>query len=90
MSNLFKVYSGSLSSYTINGLTWQYVASGLPGSINSATQAGTLGDGARYILLDNSGGSSGVEHQRFRSRSTSALLAAGLAGRLCYAWRKGE
>ena len=87
MSNLFNVYSGDLDPDNINGLTWQYVASGLPGSINTATQAGTLGTGQRDILLD---GTSGLETLKttIPEPSTLALLAAGLAGLLCYAWRK--
>jgi hypothetical protein len=84
MLALFNTYDNALHpEATINGKTWQYVASGLPGELNTATQVGQVG-GQYYILL----GSDGSGLKAIPEPSTLVLLAAGLAGLLAYAWRK--
>jgi len=86
MSKLFGVYDAlGTKTDTAEGLTWQYVASGLPGTVGQLSQVGTLGTGQYYVQLDANG--SGVE-TTIPEPGTLALLATGLAGLLCYAWRK--
>jgi hypothetical protein len=63
-------------------LTWQYVASGLPGVSGSV---GTLPSGAYYVGLDASGG--GVVTVT-PEPATLTLLAAGMACVLACACRK--
>ncbi len=84
MNNLFQVYAGTLALWTdpaSGGLTWTPV-SGLSSTVGQAWSAG----GYDYVQLDASGG--GVEALVIPEPGTLALLAAGLAGLLCYAWRK--
>ena len=88
MDKLFTLYDGQLRTTTTvatgNGaLTWQYVASGLPGT---SGYAGQLGTGQYYVQLDADGG--GVETVATPEPATLALLASGLVGLLAYAWRK--
>jgi len=84
MQKLFKAYDEkSATPVVINGRPWQYVASGLPGTLNDPSQVGKVG-GMYYILLDSNGG--GLKE--IPEPSTLALLAGGLLGLLCYAWRK--
>ena len=88
MDKLFTLYDGQLRTTTTvatgNGaLTWQYVASGLPGT---SGYAGQLGTGQYYVQLDADGG--GVETVATPEPATLAPLASGLVGLLAYAWRK--
>lgn len=84
MAKLFGVYDNAGGSATVGSLTWQYVASGLPGTLGTASQAGSLGGGNYYVQLDANGG--GVV--TIPEPGTLALLTACLLGLLCYAWRK--
>ena len=89
MNQLFSVYANASPTATTpvataNGtLDWQYVASGLPGASGSV---GTLTDGAYYVNLDDSGG--GVETVGVPEPATIAILLAGAACLLGYAWRR--
>ena len=65
-------------------LTWQYVASGLPGTSGSA---GTLAGGGYYVQLNSSGG--GVQTV-VPEPASFALLVSGMAGLLAYARRKSK
>ncbi len=81
MSILFGVYNTGTPA-TVSSLNWSKVT-GLPGTAGSVGQIG----GQYYVQLDGSGG--GVETGgAVPEPGTLALLAAGLAGLLCYAWRK--
>ncbi len=88
MDKLFTLYDGQLGTTTTvttgNGaLTWQYVASGLPGTNGYAGQIGSQ----YYVQLDANGG--GVETVATTPEpATLVLLASGLVGLLAYAWRK--
>ena len=89
MNQLFTLYANASPTATTpvstaNGtLTWQYVASGLPGTSGSV---GTLGNGADYVNLDDSGG--GIETVVVPEPAMLTLVASGLLGLLAYAWRK--
>ena len=89
MDKLFTLYDGQLGTTATvttgnSTLTWQYVASGLPGTNG---YAGQLGTGQYYVQLDANGG--GVETVAATPEpATLALLASGLVGLLAYAWRK--
>jgi hypothetical protein len=89
MNQLFTLYANASPSATApvttaNGtLTWQYVASGLPGASGSV---GTLGNGADYVNLDDSGG--GIETVVVPEPAMLTLVASGVLGLLAYAWRK--
>ncbi len=90
MNQLFNLYATgnpatTLPITTSNGtLTWQYVASGLPGSSGSV---GQLASGAYYVQLDLPGGTGGLETV-VPEPGTLALLTAGLAALLTCAWRR--
>ena len=93
MNKLFTLYdtqSASTASVTSNGttLTWQYVASGLPGSSGTAGLAASGPySGDYYVQLDGSGGGV-VAPAPTPEPSTIALLVSGLVGVPAYAWRK--
>jgi hypothetical protein len=87
MDQLFGIYNaagGQTTVTTTNGtLTWQYVASGLPGTSGAAGYI--AGTNQYYVQLDGSGG--GVITV-VPEPGALALLASVLAGLLAYAWRK--
>ncbi len=83
MNKLFTLYAaGSGTATTSDGKVWQYVASGLSGG-------GTLvGGPGTYSVEFADSGTAGVQQTTVPEPGTLALLAAGLAGLLAYAWRK--
>ncbi len=98
MQSLFNLYApGSHTPVSINGKTWAYsanLATSLPGITLPGIPTGAIGsavdnvgnfNGSYFIQFDGSGG--GV-YVAIPEPGTLALLAAGLAGLLCYAWRK--
>jgi len=81
MEKLFNLYSDPAHTpVTIGNLTWHYVT-GLTG--RNPGEAWSQG-GYYYVQLD--AGGNGVS--TIPEPSTLALLTCGLAGLLCYAWRK--
>jgi len=80
MDQLFKVYDAKSGSTMIGGLTWYYVPSGI------TSGEGELGllPGGNYAI--NFGGGEGVS--TIPEPSTLVLVAGGLLGLLCYAWRR--
>jgi hypothetical protein len=85
MNSLFTLYGQGASGtpVPVGSLTWQYMAPGTTG--HNAGDAWTVG-GNYYVQLGTDG--SGVEATTIPEPGTLILLAAGLIGLLCYAWRK--
>jgi hypothetical protein len=81
MQSLFNLYAAQTGSVAINGKTWQYSTTGFNQTAGSAWSSG----GVYYLQL---GTSDGVSTGAVPEPSTLALLAAGLAALLAYAWRK--
>ena len=92
MDQLFTLFdsqsSGTAAVTTSNGtLTWQYVADGtLSGTSGYAGY--NAGTGQYFVQLDGSGGGVETVLAPTPEPGTLALLAAGLAGLLAYAWRR--
>ena len=87
MQTLFKVYAKTLGPQTINGLTWSYSAA-LPGNAGHNPGDAWYDAGSGSYDVELAAGGLGVTTTATPEPSTLALLAAGLAGLLCYAWRK--
>jgi hypothetical protein len=82
MDNLFGVYGGDHNSTTsINGKTWGYLATMPTGH---AAGDSWIDGGNYYVQLGSADGMATT----IPEPGTLALLAAGLVGLLCYAWRK--
>lgn len=95
MDQLFTIYNNANPSATTpvttsnSTLSWQYVASGLPGTSGGAGLAASGAyAGDYYVQLDGNGGGVVAAPVATPEPSAAMLLAAGLAGLLAYAWRK--
>jgi hypothetical protein len=81
VKSLFDLYApGVHTPVAINGKTWQYSTTGFDHTAGAAWVSG----GQYFVQFSASDGVSTAVPEP----GTLALLAAGLAGLLCYAWRK--
>jgi hypothetical protein len=95
LQSLYALYAATTGTVGINGKTWNYSANlatqgitlpGIPSGVASAVNNVGTFSGSYFIQLDANGG--GVYTTAIPEPGTLALLAAGLIGLLCYAWRK--
>jgi hypothetical protein len=95
MDKLFTLYdteaAGTTAVTTSNGtLTWQYVSGGLSATGGSGYAGYNATTKQYFVQLDSNGGGVETVVAPTPEPGTLALLTAGLAGLLAYAWRKAK
>ena len=85
MYDLFGIYNATSGTMTIGSLSWQYTSTLTGHSNGQVWNSGST----YYIQLGGTTGSgTGLVGTTVPEPSTLLLLAAGLIGLLCYAWRR--